>query len=56
MVRPSPGFLDSPIVAGRVAQAERNEQNALLWDITVTPACDIQMLPSVMVIVNNPAK
>ncbi|MFA5422738.1 MAG: rod shape-determining protein MreC [Phycisphaerae bacterium] len=56
MVQPSPGFLDSPMVAGRVAQAERNEQNALLWDITVTPACDIQMLPSVMVIVNNPAK
>jgi cell shape-determining protein MreC len=51
-----PGFLDCPMIAGKVAGCERNDQNALLWDITVRPACDVQMLPSVVVIVMNPAE
>ncbi|MBN1796348.1 MAG: hypothetical protein JW804_06725 [Sedimentisphaerales bacterium] len=49
-----PGFLDCPMVIGRVSGCNRNADNALLWDITVAPACDIAMLPSVMVIVMNP--
>lgn len=54
MIQKHPGFLDSPMIVGRVGEVSRNAQNALLWDITVVPACDVAMLPSVMVIVMNP--
>jgi hypothetical protein len=49
-----PGFLDCPMIAGRVSECKRNGQNALLWDIMVRPGCDVAMLPSVTVIVTNP--
>ena len=51
-----PGFLDCPMVIGRVSECKRNADNAHLWDITVVPACDVAMLPSVMVIVMNPTQ
>ncbi len=54
MVRQYPGLLDCPMIAGRVSECKKNDQNALLWDITVRPACDVAMLPSVTVIVTNP--
>ncbi len=54
MVQKHPGFLDSPMIAGKVVDVSRNAQNALLWDISVVPACDVAMLGSVMVIVMNP--
>jgi hypothetical protein len=54
LVQKYPGFLDCPMIAGRVSECERNDRNALLWDITVRPACDVAMLPSVTVIVTNP--
>jgi hypothetical protein len=51
-----PGFLDCPMITGRVQESQRNDQNALLWDITVRPACDVAMLPSVTMIIMNPSQ
>jgi cell shape-determining protein MreC len=50
------GFLDAPIIVGKVARCERNTQNASLWDVTVEPACDIQKLEDVAVIIIRPPK
>jgi rod shape-determining protein MreC len=49
-----PGFLDSPMIVGTVSQCKRNDENPLLWDITVKPACDIERLNDVTVIIINP--
>ena len=49
-----PGFLSTPVIVGTVAQCESNKDNPLLWDITVKPACDIETLTDVSVIVMNP--
>ena len=48
-----PEFLDAPMVVGTVTACRRNPE-PLLWDITVEPACDIQALNDVVVIVMNP--
>ena len=49
-----PGFLSTPVIVGTVAQCESNKDNPLLWDIAVKPACDIEELTEVSVIVMNP--
>ncbi len=49
-----PGFLDVPLIAGRVAQCKRDDENPSLWDITVKPVCDIERLNDVAVIIMNP--
>lgn len=49
-----PDLLDKPIIVGTVAQCEVDDANPLLWDITVEPACDIERLKSVAVVVMNP--
>ncbi len=49
-----PGFLDIPMIVGAVAQCEEDNENPLLWDITVKPACDIQRLDTVAVVIMNP--
>ncbi len=54
MAGKKPGFLDNPMIAGRVARCERNAESPLLWDITVEPVCDIERLNDVTVIVMNP--
>ncbi|MHC4622956.1 MAG: rod shape-determining protein MreC [Planctomycetota bacterium] len=51
-----PGLLSSPMITGRVAQRKRDDENPLLWDIAVEPACDIEKLKDVAVIVMNPQK
>jgi rod shape-determining protein MreC len=51
-----PGLLDAPMIIGAVAQCKRDNENPLLWDITVKPACDIQKLTEVAVIIMNPQK
>jgi len=48
-----PGFLDIPMIIGKVARCEHNAQ-PLLWDITVEPVCNIQKAENVVVIVMNP--
>jgi len=52
--RKKPGFLSTPVIVGSVAHCESNKENPLLWDITVKPACDIETLTDVSVIVMNP--
>jgi rod shape-determining protein MreC len=52
--RKKPGFLSTPVILGTVTQCESNNDNPLLWDITVKPACDIGNLTEVSVIVINP--
>jgi len=49
-----PGFLGTPMVVGTVVQCKTDDENPLLWDITVKPACDIANLTDVAVIVMNP--
>lgn len=49
-----PGFLDTPMIVGTVAQYKRSDENPSLWDITVKPACNIETLRDVAVIVMNP--
>jgi len=49
-----PGFLDTPMIAGIVAQFKSDDENPLVWDITVKPACEIEALIDVAVIIMNP--
>ena len=49
-----PGFLSTPVIAGTVTECKSNDQNPLVWDITVQSACDIKNLTNVAVIVMNP--
>jgi len=49
-----PGFLDSPMIVGKVAGCKKNQQNPLLWDVTVKPTCEIEKLKKVAVIIMNP--
>jgi rod shape-determining protein MreC len=51
-----PGFLSSPVIVGTVADCKSNDENPLVWDITVQPVFDIQNLTDVAVIVMNPQK
>ena len=50
-----PGFLDTPMIIGKVVRCEHNDQ-PLLWDITIEPVCDIQKIESIHVIVMNPSE
>lgn len=52
--RKKPGFLGTPIIIGKVTRCERDNENPSLWDITVEPACNIERLNDVAVIVMNP--
>jgi len=51
-----PGFLDAPMIVGKVSECNRNQKNPSLWDITVMPACDIEQLEDVAVIIMNSKK
>jgi len=48
-----PGFLGAAMIVGKVTQCKNDDKEPLLWDITVEPACDLQMLKSVDVIIMN---
>ncbi len=52
-----PGFLDIPMIIGKVVQCKRNAE-PLLWNILVEPVCDIQKqkVTNVVVIVMNPSQ
>ncbi|MHC4159769.1 MAG: rod shape-determining protein MreC, partial [Planctomycetota bacterium] len=52
--RKKPGFLDAPMKIGTVIRCKRGDENPLLWDITVKPACDVEKLTDVAVIIMNP--
>jgi len=49
-----PAFLGTPVIVGTVSECTGNKENPLLWNITVTPACDIERLTDVAVVVMNP--
>ena len=49
-----PGLLDIPMIAGTVTKCRRDDENPSLWDITVKPACDIERLNDVAVLIMNP--
>jgi rod shape-determining protein MreC len=51
-----PGVLDAPMIIGTVVQCKTADENPLLWDITVKPACDIRKLTEAAVIIMNPQK
>ena len=52
--RRKPGLLDAPIIIGTVAQRKRDDKKPLLWDITIKPACDLEKLADVAVVIMNP--
>ena len=54
--RKKPGFLGAPIIIGKITQCQRDGRNPSLWDITVEPACDIEKLNDVAVIIMNPQR
>ncbi len=51
MVCARPGYLDCDMAAGVVTECQRNATSPLLWDVTVSPACDLNKLGGVAVIV-----
>ncbi|MHC4706691.1 MAG: rod shape-determining protein MreC [Planctomycetota bacterium] len=52
--RRKPGLLDAPMIMARVARHKRDDDNPSLWEITVEPACDLERLEQVAVIIMNP--
>ena len=55
MASKRPGFLDTPVIIGKVFRCELNAE-PLLWDLIVEPVCNIQKVENVHVIVMNPPK
>ncbi len=51
--RKKPSFLETHVIAGTVEQCKNDGENPLLWDITVRPACDVEKINNVTVIVMN---
>ena len=55
-VQKKPGFLDVPMIAGTVAQCKTDDENPLLWKITVEPVYEMKDIKSVTVIIMNSQK
>jgi len=49
-----PGFLDAPMIIGKIERCRPDDDSASVWDITVRPVCDMEGVGSVAVIVMNP--
>jgi cell shape-determining protein MreC len=49
-------FLDTSMIVGTVAQIRTSRESPLLLDIIVKPACDIEKLENVAIIIMNPGK
>jgi len=54
--RRKPGLLDVPIIIGTVARCKEDDEKPLVWDITVKPACDLEKLKDIDVLIMNPEK
>ena len=52
--RKKPGFLDKSLIVGTVARCKNSDENPSIWEIIVKPACSIERLNSVDVIIMNP--
>ena len=48
------GILDVPMVIGKVGNCKADDDNPLLWDITVEPAVKIDEMSTVVVLIMNP--
>ena len=48
-----PGFLESAMVIGRITEVKPDEKEPLLWDITVEPVQNVDLLTRVAVIVTD---
>ena len=51
-----PGFLPAPMIVGKVTQCKIDDNEPLLWDITVMPAWNLDQLDDVAIIIVNPPK
>jgi rod shape-determining protein MreC len=49
-----PAFLDNAVVTGIVSQCRRDDKDPLLWNIVVEPACDVDKLEKVIVVITDP--
>lgn len=47
------GFLELPMLVGKVADCQKNAENPLLYDITIEPVCSIADLTDVAVLIVN---
>lgn len=47
LIHKKPGWLDSAMIVGNVAECKRDSKTPGLWDITVRPVCDITKLNTV---------
>ncbi len=54
--RKTPGLLDGALIIGKVTGCKTDEENPLLWDITVEPSCNAGALENVAVIIMNPQR
>lgn len=52
----NPGLLDVPIIVGKVTECKADDDNPLLWDISVKPIVKAEELVSATVVVMNPPK
>ncbi|MFC1676009.1 rod shape-determining protein MreC [Planctomycetota bacterium] len=55
-VSKKPGLLDVSMIAGTVSDSRPNDENPLLLDLTVEPACETRKLSDVTVIINSNKK
>lgn len=50
----APGWLDVPVIVGKVAECKPDDENPLLWDIKVRPVVKPEDMVNVTVVVMNP--
>ena len=50
------GFLETPRIIGRISRCVIDEDNPVVWDITVEPACDLNNITDVTVVVIKSGK
>jgi len=48
-----PGLLNTPVIIGTVSSCRKDSANPLLWDVEVTPACDLDKMYQVSVVVGS---
>ena len=53
-INPQPGVLEVPIIVGRIQDIDVDTKNALLWDMTIEPACDTAAITEVHVLIAQP--
>ncbi len=51
-----PGLLNAPVIVGTVSSCKKDDANPLLWDIEIEPACDLETLYRVSVVVPDPGQ